>query len=170
MQISEMSVHIHALRIAYPNAWPKDIDPKSVIAVWYDNFGHISNELFAAAVKHAIATYDWPSIKDMWESVLTVSGVPSVFDVQESFRRMQARWHDREVPKYSMEDHPLVKKSIDAMGYPDDIAAMGSYANKNLLEVFNSSRAKYRDIIMQRKSVGILEQSYKQTLQITDGN
>ena len=169
MKIDDMTIHMFALRAAYPNAWPKELPTETIMATWYDNFQHVSNDLFSAAVKHAIATYEWPSIKDMWESILTVAGVPSLFDVQESFRRMQARWHNPKEPVYAMESHPLVKKTIEAMGYPDDIAAMGSYVNKQLKDLFETNREAYRSRIIKPSGAQFLESSYRNLNQLTKG-
>ena len=166
MEIDDMTIHMMTLKAAYPNAWPQTLPTEALMGTWYDNFQHVSNDLFTAAVKHAIATYEWPSIKDMWDAILDVAGVPSMYDAKKCFDLMTDRWHDKKHEPQAIEKHPLIVVTLRDFRYPDEVAAMGSFAMKRLEDTFNECRKAYRNHVIQPRKVAILEAAYRNTAQL----
>lgn len=169
MDRSQIEIQLEIIETAFPYAW-KNVETEALILVWLKTFGYVSNELFSDAVMHMISSDDKPSIKAMWDAILDIAGVPTLFDAQESMRRYVDRCFDSRVPKLEIEDHPVIKKTLRAMGDHTDIAQMGSYAQKNLADYFQENRRAYRKLIIQPNGVERLESSYRNLNQLTNGH
>jgi len=84
MKKSEMNLIMVGLGAAYPRAFPKTkAELHAVAMVWYADLGHLDAGLVERAAAHMRKRCEWPSIAELWRSVMLVCGLPDYFTVKQ---------------------------------------------------------------------------------------
>ncbi|MEF9438128.1 MAG: replicative helicase loader/inhibitor, partial [Candidatus Mariimomonas ferrooxydans] len=99
MTRAELQIYLTVLEGAYPYAWPKGQAKETIFEVWFDQFNQLSWELFAEAVRNCIGSVERISIAAMWTEILSLSGVPTVQQVEEAVAQRVDYWHSRDREK-----------------------------------------------------------------------
>ena len=74
----ELAEIMTTLGAAYPHAFPKTREEQEVtLMVWYADLGHLPHDLMVKAAAHMRKRCEFPSIAEMWKSVLVIAGAPT---------------------------------------------------------------------------------------------
>ena len=88
MKKLEMDLIMVGLGAAYPQAFPKTRDElEAVTIVWYADFGFLPADLVQKAAAHMRRRCRWPSIAELWLSVMRLVGLPDYITTRQSIAR-----------------------------------------------------------------------------------
>ncbi len=165
MKKSEMNLIMVGLGAAYPRAFPQtEAELQAVAIVWYADLGHLDAVLVDKAAANMRKRCEWPSIAELWRSVLTLAGMPDYYTVKQEI----AVHREGGLADLSM----LTKRVYDAYGDAwDHRHADGRFYDQSLRKCYDEAVEWYGNGMMDAANVGLLMEQYnkKQLRETTNG-
>ncbi len=105
---------VTSLQVVYPRSFPTDPQQmKALIAVWYNDLGHIPATVLESAAQYLRRSEDWPTIAAMWRSIRAVADVPSAYIVKEA---LEAELEKRSKGELSSIEDPILRQIWNSLG------------------------------------------------------
>lgn len=105
---------VTSLQVIYPKAFPAETQQmKALIAVWYNDLGHIPPEILTKASQYLRRNEDWPTIAAMWRSIRAVANIPSAYIVKEA---LEAELEKRSRNELSYIADPMLRQIWNSLG------------------------------------------------------
>ncbi len=165
MTKSQMDIIMLAIASAYPNAFPKTKDEMQVVTmVWYADVGHLDYDLVGNAAAHMRKRCQWPSIVELWRSVLLICGLPDYFEVKQQI----AAYIDKGSQKFVLST--LAKRVYDAYGTRYDHVNADKMYDSTLRKCYAEAVEWWTSEWGKPEHADLLLGIYNNRLQLTEGN
>ena len=151
---------ITSFQVVYPKSFPSESQHmKALIAVWYNDLGHIPPEVLQKAAQYLRRNEDWPTIAAMWRSIKAVVDVPSAYAIK---RALEAEVEIRSQNNLSTIKGPILNRIWDSLGGLMGIREMNQTSFEiNFQREYENAAKAWFEHITKPENVNLLQGSQK---------